>query len=211
MKKLNSYQDLTYIPIGYRWESGERATGYFWTLIFGILTGDLNRAHISLVSFFKSRFGRKKVRHGISIMAQAEACVHRIFSFAEATEIITAGYDTIRYRQPAVVGSKARYIYTLESVSIDPLKERARTKWRMEGVDETGRTIMTSIWLVDYNKQEPKTVRVARWLQRLMGWKPQIPILDVIVDTGRTIMALAFVVALVATPFLWPVDAIVAL
>jgi hypothetical protein len=147
-------------------------------------------------------------------MAQAEACVHQMFSFVEATEVVATGYDKVRYHHPAIVGTRVHYIYTLESVVLQSEQERARTKWRTEAVNKEGETIMTSIWLVDYNRQEPIMIGVTRWLQRLMGWESRMPlpvVANTIAGVGRTMVAVALLAILVASPFLYPVDAIIAL
>ena len=157
MKKLASYLDIATVPDNHSYTSPTKKVHYLWTLVFGLLTGDLNPVHINpfTSTSFKSKLGGL-TRHGISTIAQAESFIFKIFSFEEPTEIIAKGYEKIRYLRPVNIGDSITYTYTLLRKKVSEEKKNALCAWQIKGTNQKGDDVFTAEWSILYSAAEKK-------------------------------------------------------
>ncbi len=71
---FDTYEDVSKLEIGAVYTLKQKRARYWWTLLFGITTGDLNPMHINYFGAkrYKSHLGGL-ARHGVSMLADCEA------------------------------------------------------------------------------------------------------------------------------------------
>jgi len=157
MKFLVNEQDVANIPIGYTWESPLMRAGFFRTILFALLTGDWNKIHVNPVTFFfyKSNLGGMTCP-GDMVLSLTKRGVHKMFRFEKDVEVITSGYDSVKFKRPLRVGSLFRYRYVLISSGVtDGI---SRCKWRIEIIDKKKKIISVAIWANWYYPVERTTL-----------------------------------------------------
>lgn len=150
MKKiLKNVSDLNKVPVGYVWESCLTRIGFVRTVLFALVTGDLNRIHVNPFTwfFFKSNLGGMTCP-GDMVLSITKGSIHQIFDFEEDTEIIAFGYDSVEFSRPLRVGSLFHCRYTLLAREI--VRSKMKCRWRIEVVDERNKTACTAVWTNGY-------------------------------------------------------------
>jgi acyl dehydratase len=159
MLQLNSYADVASVPNNYTYVSEKKRARYFWTLIFGLISGDLNPIHINPLTSknYKSKL-KGLARHGISTIAQAESFIFKILSFTEDTEIIAKGYNSIRYTRPVNMGDSITYTYVLLGKKVIEDKKQSECVWQIKGVNQNGKDIFIAEWIILYSAVEKNII-----------------------------------------------------
>ena len=149
-KDLNNWSSLGEVDIGHTWQSATETVTSAQLAHFRKATGESNPHHADRITrhFFKSRLGGRTCP-GVMILGLASAGVHRIFQFAEDTEIITDGYDSAEFKRPLHVGAKFYYNFTLLERKVE--KATAECKWRIDVMDERGKLLATAVWRIYYS------------------------------------------------------------
>jgi acyl dehydratase len=152
MKKteLNSFEDIVNIIDGFSYTSTSKKVKYFYTFLFGLITGDMNPIHINPITSrkYNSKFGGL-ARHGVSTLAQAESYIFNIFIFVKPVEIIAIGYRNVSYKKPVLIGDNIKYVYTLLEKKLLANKYTECT-WLIQCLNQNNEETMTANWVVRY-------------------------------------------------------------
>jgi acyl dehydratase len=146
--KIKNFEE---IPVGVQIVNHKpKKIWYLWTFIFGLLTGDLNPAHINIFTFKKNKSKFKGlVAHGISTVAKGEGFILKIFHFEKVTETIAKGYRDIRYLRPVFMGDLIEYRYTILEKNIKK-ESCCECLWLVEGYNQDKKQVFSAKWEIVY-------------------------------------------------------------
>jgi 3-hydroxybutyryl-CoA dehydratase len=94
--------------------------------LFAGLTGDLHPNHVDETYMAAGRYGRR-VAHGVLLVGFMSAASSK-FLLDHQIDGVSYGYDRVRFVKPAYIGDTITVTYTLEDISAEDSKSRAKVE-----------------------------------------------------------------------------------
>ncbi len=111
---------------------------------FAALSGDANPIHTDEAFARRTPF-RGRVAHGLLVQSIATGLAHQI-GIVDGT-IAAIAEMTIRFEAPVAIGTTVHAVLEVAEVDPRPAPRRGQVRFRIEVLDQDGRTVSTGEWL----------------------------------------------------------------